>query len=244
MGIGIIRKNHLLLGAAAVLTMGGAAVIMGITGSPLADFLLPLLTYAFLLSLWRTFRLLRSSARRKEKLRLASFYIIHAGVALIIFGAVFNTTLTSQRDLVFRFVPGEGIVGGPQEVGAGYAVEVAGINVYENYEGYMTTEVLVRVYKEGRYVGEGVAKTINNLKFGRVTKVYINRNLDADVYVIFQGIGGHAGGVIEVPLTVKLEPFVNFLWLGIALISAGIIPALIIEGFSPHGAEEKKRVRR
>jgi len=241
MGIGIMRRTQLLLGGAAVLLMGGAAAVFGVTGSPLADFLLPPLVYGFVLALWRAGKLLKSSARKREKLKLASFYLIHAGVVMIIFGAVFNTTLTSETEVVFRFVPGEGVLSGPQEIGAGYAIELAGIDVYENYEGYLTTDILVRVYKNGRYLGEGVARTINNEKFGRVTKVYINRNLDADVYVIFQGIGGHSGGVVEVPLTVKLEPFVNLLWLGIAIISLGILPGLFIDGFSvPWRRREKE----
>ena len=233
MGLGLMNRRSLLIGIGAVLAMGALAVFTGITGKPMVDFILPVLVYAFIMAVWRTVELVRSSARTMPKLKLAGFYLIHAGIAMIIFGAVFNTSLTSQRDVVFQFIPGQGIVGDERkDVGAGYSIEVAGIDMYPNYEGYLTSEVLVRVYKDGRYVGEGTASTINNQKFGRVTRVYINRNLDADVYVIFQGIGGHSSGAVEIPLMVKIEPLVNILWLGVALISLGIIPGMIIDGFS------------
>ncbi|WP_456474426.1 cytochrome c biogenesis protein CcsA [Candidatus Pyrohabitans sp.] len=232
MGLGLMHRRSLLIGSAAALAMGALAAFTGITGKPMVDFILPVLGYAFIMAVWRAVELVRSRARLMPKLKLASFYLIHAGIAMIIFGAVFNTSLTSQHDVVFQFVPGQGVVGDRKDVGAGYSIEVAGIDMYPNYDGYLTSEVLVRVYKDGRYVGEGTASTINNLKFGRVTRVYINRNLDADVYVIFQGIGGHSSGAVEIPLTVKIEPLVNILWLGVALISLGIIPGMIIDGFS------------
>jgi cytochrome c-type biogenesis protein CcmF len=232
MGYGLMRKRSLLLGTVAILAMGAISALKGVTGKPMVDFILPVLGYAFAISVWRTTQLATSRAKPMPKAKLVGFYLIHAGVAMIIFGAIFSTSFSSQRDVVFQFIPNQGIVSERKDVGAGYAVEVAGINVYENYEGYLTSEVLVKVYKNGRYIGEGAASTINNLKFGRVTKVYINRNLDADVYVIFQGIGGHSEGKIEIPLTVKIEPLVNILWLGIALISIGILPGMIIDGFS------------
>ena len=102
--------------------------------------------------------------------------------------------------------------------------------------------MLVKVYKNGKFIGEGAAKSINNLKFGRVTRVYIDRNWDNDVYVIFQGIGEHQQGVIQIPLTVKLEPFVNVLWLGIVLISIGILPSIAVHGFRVEGLEKEKKV--
>ncbi len=243
MGLGVVRRSSLLLGTGAVLAIGGVAAVKGVTGKPLVDFISPLLAYSFVLSIWRTAKLASSRAKPLPKARLVGIYLIHAGVAMVIFGAIFNTSFSSQTSVVFKYLPGQGIVSERKDVGAGYAVEVAGINVYNNYEGYLTSEVIVKVYKNGRYLGEGAAKVINNEKFGRVTRVYINRNLDADVYVIFEGIGAHSAGAIEIPLTVKIEPLVNILWMGVALISLGILPAMVLDGFAvPWGRREEEEV--
>jgi len=128
--------------------------------------------------------------------------------------------------VVFYYSPEQGLLSEVKDVGAGYGVELVDVRVYENAMGELVTEALVRVYRNGKYVGEGSAKMINNQDFGRITRVYINRNLDTDIYVIFQGVGSHSGGVITIPLTVKLEPLVNFLWLGIFLLCAGILPLI------------------
>ncbi len=219
-----MRMQERIAGAAGALLLGVAALVAGMNPKGMVSFALPLLIYVLLLSLWMIAR--AAISRSPGALRRAGVYVTHAGVALILLSAMLNTTLVSEREVVFYYSPEQGLLREVKDVGAGYGVELLDVVVYENALGELVTEAKVRVYRDGRYVGEGSAKMINSEDFGRITRVYINRNLDTDVYVIFQGVGSHSGGVITIPLTVKLEPLVNFLWAGIAMLCAGILPLI------------------
>lgn len=229
MGYGLVRRNELLIGVMGAALLGGIAYFRDITPNPMANFLLPFVGFAFVLSFYRIFRTGRGPARGKIKLRQVSTYLIHVGVSLILLGSMVSTTMDMQRDVNFRANPSQGVIKEVKEVGRGYAVSVDKVGVDQTAEGYREGKVLAKVYKDGEYIGEGVAKVENNEKFGKVTRVYINRNWDHDVYVIFQGISGahQQGGDIFIPLTVKLKPLINILWLGVFLLSVGILPLLL-----------------
>jgi cytochrome c-type biogenesis protein CcmF len=74
---------------------------------------------------------------------------------------------------------------------------------------------------------------------GFVLKPYISRTLTKDVYIaldysdpIYQGLllsltGNVPGEISEFPISIKIVPFVNLLWFGIALLSVGIIVSII-----------------
>jgi hypothetical protein len=87
----------------------------------------------------------------------------------------------------------------------------------------------VGVHKDGKPQGKGKAESIDDKKHGRVTHVYIHRAPTSDVYVIFQGISSQVPGNIVVPLTVKVVPGISFLWLGIILLSVGILLLMLLD---------------
>jgi len=74
---------------------------------------------------------------------------------------------------------------------------------------------------------------------GFVLKPYISRTLIKDVYIaldysdsIYQGLllsltGNVPSEISEFPISIKIVPFVNLLWFGIALLSVGIIVSII-----------------
>jgi cytochrome c-type biogenesis protein CcmF len=82
--------------------------------------------------------------------------------------------------------------------------------------------VYLEVYKDGKRVGRGFAEYVTGKAGDSATHPLVDRNLLqpfwGDVYVIFQGFGGGS-----VPLTLKIIPAMNLLWLGVLLFSAGII---------------------
>ncbi|HID26389.1 MAG TPA: hypothetical protein EYP22_00855 [Methanosarcinales archaeon] len=92
-------------------------------------------------------------------------------------------------------------------------------------------KVDLEIYKDKKKIGSGSAEYIQYAKGGDVTNVMIDSSLTKDIYVIFQGTGS---GVV--PLTIKIMPFINELWIGIILFSLGIILIMI--------AEVKKRARK
>ncbi|MEE8358525.1 MAG: Coenzyme F420 hydrogenase/dehydrogenase, beta subunit C-terminal domain, partial [Candidatus Hydrothermarchaeales archaeon] len=78
-------------------------------------------------------------------------------------------------------------------------------------------QVKLAVYKNGGRIGEGIAK-FETYPNGDATRPLISRSLVRDVFVIFDGFG--PGGAI--PLTVKLKPLMNEIWIGVLLFIAGI----------------------
>ncbi|MDI6655217.1 MAG: hypothetical protein QME59_04950, partial [Candidatus Hydrothermarchaeota archaeon] len=69
----------------------------------------------------------------------------------------------------------------------------------------------------------GIAKVVWYPQ-GEVKRVMIDRGIDRDVYVIFTGTSGS-----EIPLTIKIIPLVNYLWLGIILFVAGMLALVKVE---------------
>lgn len=233
MGYGLVKRNRLLAGAMAIGLLGALSHYIGVTPNLFVNFLLPFAAYALAIAFYRAAKTGLSGARRDIKLKLVSRYTIHLGVTLIIIGSAVSTTMSSERDVTFRVTPSQGLIKEVKDVGKGYAVSVERVGVDQTTEGYPVGLVQVKVYKDGDYLGEGTAKVESNEKFGKVTRVYINRNWDYDIYVIFQGISGahQQGGDIYIPLTVKLEPLINILWLGVLLLSLGILPSMLHSGF-------------
>ncbi|MFH1774185.1 MAG: cytochrome c biogenesis protein CcsA [Methanobacteriota archaeon] len=84
-------------------------------------------------------------------------------------------------------------------------------------------EISVEVYEGKDRVGRGIAKVVWYPQ-GEVKRVMIDRGIDRDVYVIFTGTSGS-----EIPLTIKIIPLVNYLWLGIILFVAGMLALVKVE---------------
>jgi cytochrome c biogenesis factor len=79
----------------------------------------------------------------------------------------------------------------------------------------------VDIYKGDKKIGSGVPEVIYDREWGIVTHVYIERGILNDVYVIFQGFSPHQENII-IPITVKVVPYITFLWMGILLLIIGI----------------------
>lgn len=80
-----------------------------------------------------------------------------------------------------------------------------------------TQEAEIEVYSGFKKIAHGVAKVVEYPR-GDVKRVMIDRGIFQDVYVIFTGSDERG-----VPLTLKIIPLVNYLWLGILLFVVGII---------------------
>ncbi|MEE8357909.1 MAG: cytochrome c biogenesis protein CcsA, partial [Candidatus Hydrothermarchaeales archaeon] len=78
-------------------------------------------------------------------------------------------------------------------------------------------QVKLAVYKNGGRIGEGIAK-FEIYSNGDATRPLISRSLVRDVFVIFDGFGSEGA----IPLTVKLKPLMNEIWIGVLLFIAGI----------------------
>lgn len=86
-----------------------------------------------------------------------------------------------------------------------------------------TQEVEIEVYSSNHLFGHGVAKVVKYPN-SEVKRVMIDRGIYKDVYVIFTGLTGG-----EVPLTVKIIPMINFLWIGITFFALGMMAILLYD---------------
>jgi len=86
-----------------------------------------------------------------------------------------------------------------------------------------TQEVEIKVFSSNHLFGHGVAKVVKYPN-SEVKRVMIDRGLYSDVYVIFTGLTGG-----EVPLTIKIIPMINFLWIGIAFFALGMMAILLYD---------------
>ncbi|MEK6978163.1 MAG: hypothetical protein AABX40_07185, partial [Candidatus Hydrothermarchaeota archaeon] len=85
-------------------------------------------------------------------------------------------------------------------------------------------EVELAVFEGSDMIGGGVAKSIAYKGGTNVQKVLIDRGVLGDTYVIFSGLSGR-----EVPLTLKIKPLVNELWMGIIFFIVGMVLILLSE---------------
>ncbi|MBW6470480.1 MAG: cytochrome c biogenesis protein CcsA [Methanosarcinaceae archaeon] len=78
-------------------------------------------------------------------------------------------------------------------------------------------KVYLEVFKDKKRIGKGVSEFVV-YKQGDATHPMVDRSLTGDVYVIFQGASSYS-----IPLTIKIKPFVNEVWIGVILFSVGIL---------------------
>lgn len=86
-----------------------------------------------------------------------------------------------------------------------------------------TQEARIAVYQEDKVMARGVAKVVEYSQ-SDVKRVMIDRGPLRDFYVIFTGASEG-----EVPLTLKIIPLVNYLWLGIFLFVVGISAIMLYD---------------
>ncbi|MCK5661410.1 MAG: hypothetical protein KAH86_08620, partial [Methanosarcinales archaeon] len=95
-------------------------------------------------------------------------------------------------------------------------------------------KVTLEIYKNNKKIGGGTA-TYAQYKNGDTSHPMVSRSLWQDEYVIFQGMSGY--GVV--PLTLKIVPMVNELWIGVILFSLGSIMTMVAAVMAPK--RRKKR---
>jgi cytochrome c-type biogenesis protein CcmF len=119
-----------------------------------------------------------------------------------------SSSINRTFDLVIFSRPDE--VGETQESGGKYNVQ----------------SVKLEVYQGNNKIGSGTAEYLEG-KGGSGTFPMVSPSLGllaGDVYVIFQGTGGGA-----IPLTLKIIPAIDLVWIGIILFAIGIILIMLVK---------------
>jgi cytochrome c-type biogenesis protein CcmF len=87
---------------------------------------------------------------------------------------------------------------------------------------YKTVEQLhLAVYKHDKIISHGIAKK-EFFKNGDANRVMVDRSLTDDVFVSFTGLSGNS-----LPVSVKIKPFMNWIWIGSIFFVIGISMTII-----------------
>ncbi|MCW4032424.1 MAG: cytochrome c biogenesis protein CcsA [Candidatus Bathyarchaeota archaeon] len=165
---------------------------------------------------------------------------IHIAIIIILLGVLLSSTLETNDRII---------------VGTDSKTSVLGTEL--RISDYRFEGPTGRIYARGNILPDhsslyvNIITSIDNTSFsndlyaglytvhGFVLKPYISRTLTKDVYIaldysdsIYQGLllsltGNVPGEILEFPISIKIVPYVNLLWFGITLLSAGIVASII-----------------
>lgn len=150
-------------------------------------------------------------------LKNSSVHLIHAGAALILIGAMLSSVGEQTYNINIAYPEELDTV---KEFGE-YGISLNKIQVFRDIKDNIVVQAHVNIYKGNKKIASGIPEVINDRAWGLVTHVYIKRGILNDVYVIFQGFSPHEENII-IPITVKVVPYITFLWMGILLLIIGI----------------------
>lgn len=230
---GILKKDLLskgvgaLFGVALILAIAGG--LMRFTGSfYVAGFAIPLALslIAVLVKIVKTVPRIKSTGKKLKKL---GFYTIHLGVVFIMIGSISATVFDQEHKATMIANKATGDLGSPAKLGSSvYSIGLGDFpRSYTDPEGWPATDVDLIIYKNGNPVDQGTVSYVDNKQWGYVTHVHAYKGIITEVYILFQGTSTIEGQTI-VPLTVTTKPLISFLWIGIILLSIGIVPAIFI----------------
>ena len=151
------------------------------------------------------------------RLKNSSVHLIHLGAALILIGAMLSSVGEHTYNINIAYPEELGTV---KEFGE-HGISLNKIQVFRDIKNNIVVQAYVDIYKGNKKIASGTPEVINDRKWGLVTHVYIKRGILNDVYVIFQGFSPHQENII-IPITVKVVPYITFLWMGILLLIIGI----------------------
>ncbi len=220
--IGVLRKERLFVltgvavGATALLALALRSARPEI--SPYATTFLPIGVFALASAIYRIYK--------NPALRVVGSHIVHLGVALLLIGVISSSTLQKTADIGF-LLPDD--MNAQRDVGNGYAIRLADINVDQDEKGNWRQEARVKVLWRGEEIGEVTERHVNDAKYGHYAVVSIFRGLRADVYPIFHGVASHEGGDVVIPIQVKVLPYINLVWIGALLSIMGMLLMLVFD---------------
>jgi cytochrome c biogenesis factor len=222
---GKLKKGNLLKIGAAIVIVTVAVIALKPWKNHFVDSFCPVILFCVASALYRIADSIIYSKGFKNKFRRMSIYAIHLGIALTLAGTVISAVYDQQTSVSFDFPKDKGV---KKRINKEYSIALQDFIVYKTYDGWWTTALDLEVHKNGKKIGRGIAESIDDKKFGRVTHVYIHKGL-TDVYVIFQGISRQIPGSIIAPATVKIVPGIGILWLGVIMLSFGCFVLMLLD---------------
>jgi cytochrome c-type biogenesis protein CcmF len=145
-------------------------------------------------------------------------YIVHVGIVLVFLGFAGGSYERSEEGLM---KPGQQIAVGP------YIVHYQALVVTNDTQKQMVT-AHVDVTKDGKPLGSMYPARwfFNNRQDEPTTEVALRRGVADDLYVV---LAGFTAETQEAKLQVKVNPLVNWIWMGVGIMLIGTVIALLPE---------------
>jgi cytochrome c biogenesis factor len=218
----------------ASLAAGVGSLAMGITGNRLADFGLPIVAASLMAVVYSIYRDFAAVRRKMLVFGKVCQRFLHVGLLITLIGVLLSSTLAPALPTrVFLFL-GER----SQVEGTNFALELEDSNaqgwgevVSPHRTEYFEGEIHLAVYEAGRLVGRGTISMVNDPRWGWYSSVYVHRFPTIDLYVhgispdlVF--LSEDLTLIVATQVDVFVNPYVNIVWIGCALMFVSVIPLI------------------
>ncbi|MGP8337143.1 MAG: cytochrome c-type biogenesis CcmF C-terminal domain-containing protein [Methanosarcinaceae archaeon] len=213
------KKSMVIAGASATTSIV-FAIISPFNNTPI-DITVPLIAVALVATLYKMWHSIDSKSTFRT-VRGISAHIIHLGILLVLIGVVVSTNTQVESSNVVS-VNTAGTFAGQD-----YSINITSMT--SGYEGEMyqnnpgtsyVTNINFDVYKNNKYFDSGQVKYITDFKWGQTyTTHYIKRGIIEELFIAPKAVD-EAGSRVD--LYVRTVPFITVLWVGMYIMSFGIV---------------------
>jgi cytochrome c-type biogenesis protein CcmF len=145
-------------------------------------------------------------------------YVVHLGIVLVFLGFA---GVGFEREEQVQLTPGQQVQVGP------YLVRYSSLNVTDDGQKQMVT-AQVEAFRDGKSLGRMYPARwfFRNREEEPTTEVALRRGFADDLYIV---LAGYTVESQTAALVVKVNPLVNWIWLGIGIMAMGTFVALLPE---------------
>jgi len=213
-------KRSATIAGVSVTTSIIFAIVSPFNNTPI-DVTIPLVLVALAATLYKMWRSIDRQSTFKT-VRGVSAHIIHMGILLVLIGVVISTNTQVESSNVISVNTASTFADQDYSINitsmtSGYEGEM-----YQKYPGTSyVTNINFDVYKNNKFFDSGQVKYITDFKWGQTyTNHYIKRGLMEELFIAPKAID-EAGSRVD--LYVRTVPFITVLWLGMYIMSFGIV---------------------
>lgn len=193
----------------------------GIFGRILVHLYLPVLVFSLLVIIYVLYRDILINGR--DPVRRTGSYMIHLGLVLIVFGVIMSTSYDSQYQAIFSVTE----TGQTKEVGDGYAIRLNDLLTGPQDDKWAQTAD-ISILKDGRTVSSGNSSYVSTPTGGGNVYAMIHHGIFSEYYVVFHSPYAEPDpDYFTFPVTLRILPFLNFVWTGIILFFTGMGARLV-----------------
>ncbi len=149
--------------------------------------------------------------------RQFGIHLIHFGIILALIGGVISTQFQEKYTLEFNMNE----IGQVRQNAGEFSVSTSHFIVNEGEKDSWVQTATFDIYKDGRMIGSKDAIYMRDIGGVEYTLPSIIRGLSKDIKIEYHGLTPKKNEPPTIPVTIKVVPFINLLWVGMAAIGLG-----------------------